>query len=109
LLSFNLFIEGAALQFSQMGRLTAESYLSVHRLLAGKNWLFRPRKNGGRAQRFCRPSCRRAFHGAARAWALDEFAAGRVTVGDFKNGLVATRALLPGIISPSPVLEAPSS
>jgi hypothetical protein len=36
-----------------------------------------------------REPCRRAFHAAARAWALDELAAGRVTVGDFKNGLHA--------------------
>jgi hypothetical protein len=49
--------------------------------------LFRPRKNGGRSQRFCRPSCRRAFHAAARTWALDELAAGRVTVADLKNRL----------------------
>jgi len=69
---------------------------------------FRARQGGGRAQRFCRPPCRRAFHAAARAWALDELAAGRVTVGDFKNGLAATRALLPGTLSPSPVPEAPS-
>ena len=49
----------------------------------------------------------RAFHAAARAWALDEFAAGRVTVGDFKNGLHATLALGPVAFSVSPVLEAP--
>jgi hypothetical protein len=42
-----------------------------------------------------------------RAWALDELAAGRVTVGDFKNGLHATRALVPAAFSVSPVLEAP--
>ena len=70
--------------------------------------LFRPRQSGGRAQRFCRPRCRQALHAAAQAWALDEIAAGRVTVADLKNGLPATRALLPGTLSPSPVPEAPS-
>jgi hypothetical protein len=54
---------------------------------------FRARDSRGRAQRFCQPSCRRAFHAAARAWALDELAAGRVTVADIKNSLPATRAL----------------
>jgi hypothetical protein len=56
---------------------------------------FRARRDGGRAQRFCRPSCRRAFHGAARAWALAELAAGRLTLADIKNGRPATRAFLP--------------
>jgi hypothetical protein len=65
---------------------------------------FRPRRDGGRAQRFCRPSCRRAFHAAARAWALEELAIGRMTVADLKKGLTATRALLPGTIAPAPVL-----
>src|SRR5690348_3425295 len=68
---------------------------------------FRPRQSGGRSQRFCRPSCRRAFHAAVRAWALDELAAGRVTVGDFKNDLHATRALASAAFSVSPVLRAP--
>jgi hypothetical protein len=72
---------------------------------------FRPRQSGGHAQRFCRPSCRRAFHAAARAWALDEFAAGRVTVADLKNGLPATRTLLPGAEEATPIerTAAPSS
>jgi hypothetical protein len=68
---------------------------------------FRARGSGGRPQRFCRPSCRRAFHAAARAWALDELAAGQVTVGDFKNGLYATRALVPAAFSVSPVVCRP--
>jgi len=58
------------------------------------NQPFRRRQSGGHSQRFCRPSCRRAFHAAARAWTLDALAEGRVTVGDFKNGLRATRALV---------------
>jgi hypothetical protein len=69
---------------------------------------FRMRQSGGRAQRFCRPSCRRAFHGAARAWALDAIATGVMTVADLKNGLAATRALLLGTVAPSPVPKAPS-
>jgi hypothetical protein len=39
------------------------------------------------------------FHAAARAWALDELTAGRVTVADLKTGLAATRALLPAAFS----------
>jgi hypothetical protein len=68
---------------------------------------FRPRRSGGRAQRFCRPSCRRAFHAAVRVWALDELAGGRVTVANFKNGPHATRTLVPASSSVSPVLGAP--
>jgi hypothetical protein len=52
-----------------------------------------PRQTGGRDQRFCRPSCRRAFHAAARTWALAELAAGRLTVAQIMNGLPATCAL----------------
>jgi hypothetical protein len=62
---------------------------------------FQPRQSGGRPQRFCRPSCRRAFHAAARAWALDAIATGFMTVADLKNCLAATRALLPGTIAPA--------
>jgi hypothetical protein len=47
---------------------------------------FRPRKSGGKGQRFCRPSCRRAFHAAARAWALDALAIGRLTIADLRKG-----------------------
>jgi hypothetical protein len=65
--------------------------------------------DGGRAQRFCRPTCRRAFHAAARAWARDKLAAGRVTVGDFKNGLHATRASVPAAFSGSPLPGHPLS
>ena len=57
---------------------------------------FRARQSGGRAQQFCRPSRRRAFHAAARSWALDAIAKGVLTLADLKNGLPATRALLPG-------------
>jgi hypothetical protein len=69
--------------------------------------LFRPRQSGGRAQRFCRPRCRRAFHCAARAWALDAIARGALTIADIKNGFGTTRALLPGTISPAPALVVP--
>jgi len=55
--------------------------------------LFRGRQTGGRAQRFCQPVCRRAFHAAARTWALDAIAAGILTVTDVRTGPVATRTL----------------
>ena len=54
---------------------------------------FRARQTGGRVQRFCWPSCRRAFHAAARAWALDAIADGTLSVVDLRNGATATRAL----------------
>jgi hypothetical protein len=47
---------------------------------------FRPRQ-GGRAQRFCRPACRRAFHTAVRAWALGAIENGALTVTDIKDHL----------------------
>ena len=36
-------------------------------LWCGKH--FRPRRDGGKAQRFCSPSCRGSFYSACRAWA----------------------------------------
>jgi hypothetical protein len=54
---------------------------------------FRPRRTGGRAQRFCRPGCRRQFHAAARRWALDAMAAGALTLADVKQGFQRTCAL----------------
>jgi len=68
---------------------------------------FQPRQSGGRPQRFCRPTCRRAFHAVARAWALDELAAGRLPVADLKDGLSTTRALVPTAFSISPAHEVP--
>ena len=56
-----------------------------------------------------RPSCRRAFHGAARAWALDAIANCVMTVADLKIGLAATRALVPAAFSGSPLPEHPLS
>jgi hypothetical protein len=67
---------------------------------------FRPRQ-GGRAQRFCRPSCRRAFHAAARSWVLAGLAAGHIAISDVKNGPLATRALPGSAISPFPTHEGP--
>jgi hypothetical protein len=50
-------------------------------------------RHGGREQRFCGPCCRRAYHDAARAWALAELAAGRLTVDTIRHPVPATRAL----------------
>jgi hypothetical protein len=60
---------------------------------------FRARRDGGCAQRFCQPTCRRAFHAAARAWALGAIARGTLTLADVKNSAPATRRLLTGTIS----------
>src|SRR3954451_21547262 len=65
---------------------------------------FTPRQTGGHDQRFCRPSCRRALHAAARRWALAELAAGRLALSAIKNGLPATRALATGGGMRSPTL-----
>jgi len=54
---------------------------------------FRLRKTGGRAQRFCRSTCRRAFHAAARRWALDAIEAGVLSITDLKKGTQPTCAL----------------
>jgi hypothetical protein len=54
---------------------------------------FRPRQDGGKQQKFCRPSCRRAFHAAGRTWVLDAVASGALTLADIKDS-AATRALL---------------
>jgi hypothetical protein len=50
----------------------------------------------GRAQRFCRPSCRRAFHASVRSWALDAIADGTMTIAEIRNGAPATRTLRRG-------------
>ena len=63
---------------------------------------FRARRTGGRSQRFCRPSCRRSFHAAARLWALKAIENGALTVADIRNGLPATRALLLAVEEPAP-------
>ena len=45
-------------------------------------WCERPftsRRTGGKPQRFCRDTCRRAFERELRAWARDQIAAGDVT------------------------------
>src|SRR5271165_6496269 len=46
---------------------------------------FRARQTGGRAQRFCRSSCRRAFHAAVRSWALDSIGDGTLTLAEIRN------------------------
>jgi hypothetical protein len=43
-----------------------------------------------------------------RELGLDAIATGVMTVPDLKNSLAATRALLLGTVSPSPVPEAPA-
>src|SRR5215469_2405530 len=67
--------------------------------------LFGPRQTGGRAQRFCRPSCRRAFHAAARNWALGAIVNGTLGVEDIRNSAPGTRALLRVEERRAPVLD----
>jgi len=54
---------------------------------------FEPRRDGGKAQRFCREACRRAFDAAGRRWVAEALAAGTVTIADLRGGSAATRAL----------------
>ncbi len=53
-------------------------------------WPFKCRASGGKAQRFCSPEHRAAFHRAARRWAVGAVEAGIVTVDCLKNPAVAT-------------------
>src|SRR5438132_1640628 len=68
---------------------------------------FQARRDGGKRQVFCCPSCRRAFHAAARNWVLAGLATGHIAISDVKNGPLATRALSGGANSPSPTHEGP--
>src|SRR5690349_13491981 len=66
---------------------------------------FRRRQSGGLPQRFCRPFCRRAFHAAARAWALDAMVRDTLILADIKNSVPATRALVVNAIATARILE----
>src|SRR5882724_2333032 len=59
---------------------------------------FEPRHSGGRPQRFCEPTHRRAFDTAARRFVGALIGAGQVSVADL-HAPPTTRALLPGAIS----------
>jgi len=61
---------------------------------------FKPRRDGGTAQRFCAKICRRAFDRASRAWVRQEVDAGRLSVAALRNGLGPARALVPGASGP---------
>lgn len=45
---------------------------------------FSPRSSGGKAQKFCKTRCRRAFHSVARIWAEREIAEGRLSVEELR-------------------------
>ena len=86
----------------------APAAVMTERTLASCQWCERPfgaRQTGGRAQRFCQPTCRRAFHFAVRTWALDAIANGTLTVAEIRNGPATTRALVPAANSLAPVGE----
>jgi hypothetical protein len=61
---------------------------------------FTPRHDGGKRQVFCRPVCRRAFDAAGRRWVAEAIATGTLSLDALRDGPAATRALLPGAISP---------
>jgi hypothetical protein len=68
-------------------------------------------RTGGRTQRFCQPSCRRAFHASVRSWALDAIADGTMTIAEIRNGAPAARALRRGSerLSPLPDIGSPGN
>jgi hypothetical protein len=45
---------------------------------------YTPRRDGGKAQRFCGPDCRAAFHRALRQWAIGQLELGAVSLADLK-------------------------
>lgn len=55
---------------------------------------YEPRRDGGKAQRFCSPACRRAFDQAAREYVREAVKAGTLTVAEIQNTPRATRALV---------------
>ena len=68
---------------------------------------FQARRDGGKRQVFRRPACRRDFDAAGRRWVAEAIATGAMTVDALRNGLAATRALVPAAISPTSECEAP--
>jgi len=68
---------------------------------------FQARRDGGKRQVFCRPACRRDFDAAGRRWVAEAIATGAMTVDALRNGLAATRALVPAAISPTSDCDAP--
>src|SRR5262245_11422698 len=60
------------------------------------------RQDGGKAQRFCRPACRRAFDRAGRRWVIEAITTGTLTVHALNKGAPATRALVPAATSSIP-------
>jgi len=52
---------------------------------------FTPHATGGRAQRFCRSACRRAFGAAGRHWVAEAIAGGTRTLDSLRNAAAATR------------------
>jgi hypothetical protein len=61
---------------------------------------FHPAHHRRPCARFCSPSCRRAFDAAGRRFAAEALACGLLTLDQIRDGPAATRALLPGGISP---------
>jgi hypothetical protein len=64
---------------------------------------FTPRATGGHAQRFCRPTCRRAFDAAGRRWVAEAIASGTLPLDVLRSGAAATRALVADAVSPPPI------
>ena len=77
---------------------------------------FTPRRDGGKPQVFCRPTCRRDCDRAGRRCVAQAIASGVLTVGALRDASAATRALrrwgeglspLPDIGSPDNAVSEP--
>ncbi|MSO94126.1 MAG: hypothetical protein EXQ86_12105 [Rhodospirillales bacterium] len=64
----------------------------------------RPRTAGGKEQRFCSPSCRKACHVAADRWAMGQLERGEVSADTLRGGAEATKTLPPVHKSPLPAI-----
>ena len=74
-----------------MVRSMPENSTAAASLWCGRS--FRPRRDSDKAQRFCRPACRRAFDAAGRRWVAEVLASGTLTIPDLRNASSTTRTL----------------
>jgi hypothetical protein len=68
--------------------------LSDRPLLPLVSYPFKPRTNGGRAQRFCRALCRRTFYAACRTWAVQGVLDGALGLEAIRKASPATCTLV---------------
>jgi hypothetical protein len=62
---------------------------------------FKPRTNGGKAQRFCRALCRKSFYSACRAWAVQAVFEGALSLEAIRKASPSTCTLATARSCPS--------